>query len=285
MSDFREKLSEVCTTKIVKYAFGITTGIFTFAPESFFKMCQLIPGASETVDIIVGRFTLALVIFLMVLIKKLWNLETQRFTIINGTNYSVKILYGNIFDVKKGKKIIPFDECFTVNVGDKPENINPSSVCGQYIQKYSLNKSIMDELIKKSHLQKLSTDSMYHNMNRYESGKLVVNGDYLLMAFAKLDGSGKGYLSYNDYLKCLTVLWDEIDKYYGGEDVYIPILGSGVTRMDGSDDMTSQELLEIIITSYKLAPHKIHLPQQLKIICKKESGISLAKIDNQYNFK
>lgn len=89
---------------------------------------------------------------------------------------------------------------------------------------------------------------------------MVTNGEYLLMAFAKLDGSGKGYLYYNDYLKWLTVLWNEIGKYYGGEDVYIPILGSGVTRMDDADDMTAQELLEVIIISYKLAPHKIHLP-------------------------
>lgn len=99
------------------------------------------------------------------------------------------------------------------------------------------------------------------------------------MSFAKLDENGKGYMNYEDYLKCLTVLWNEIDKYHGGQDVYIPILGSGVTRMDGADNMSAQDLLDIIITSYKLAPHKIHLPQKLKIVCKKEMGISLTKVN------
>ena len=51
------------------------------------------------------------------------------------------------------------------------------------------------------------------------------------MAFAKLDEDGRGYFfSWDEYLHYLSILWNEIDKYFGQKDVRIPILGSGITR-------------------------------------------------------
>ena len=80
------------------------------------------------------------------------------------------------------------------------------------------------------------------------------NGIYLLLAFAKLDKDGLGRMTRDEFLACLSVLWKEIDKYYGQKDVCIPVLGSGITRMDDTS-LTQQELLEIIIGSYRLSPH------------------------------
>ena len=72
-------------------------------------------------------------------------------------------------------------------------------------------------------------------------------------------------------------MWKEIDKYYGQKDVCIPILGSGVTRINGIS-LTQQELLDLIIYSYKLSPYKIKVPYKLYIICKKKDNFSLNKI-------
>lgn len=68
-----------------------------------------------------------------------------------------------------------------------------------------------------------------------------------------------------------------IDKYYGQKDVCIPILGSGLTRINETT-LTQQELLDIIISSYKLSPHKIKYPYKLYIVCKKNDDFSLNKI-------
>ena len=135
----------------------------------------------------------------------------------------------------------------------------------------------MQTLIDNAHLKPAKSKSKYQNKERYDSGKLVPNGDYLLMSFAKLDKDGLGGLSRDEFLDCLSMLWKEIDKYYGQKDVCIPVLGSGVTRMDGVS-LTQQQLLDIIIWSYRLSAHKIKNPCQLHIVCKKSDDFSLNKI-------
>ena len=57
-------------------------------------------------------------------------------------------------------------------------------------------------------------------------------------------------LSLFDGISCGRVAFErakiEIDKYYAQKDVCMPILGSGVTRIDGVS-ITQQELLDIIV--------------------------------------
>ena len=84
-------------------------------------------------------------------------------------------------------------------------------------------------------------------------------------------------------MECLSILWEEIDKYYGQQDVCIPILGAGLTRFDGGSgaSIPQQELLDMIIWSYKLSSHKIKAPYKLRIICRRSEDFSLDKIDSQ----
>ena len=72
-------------------------------------------------------------------------------------------------------------------------------------------------------------------------------------------------------------MWEEIDKYYGQKDVCISILGSGTTRMNG-ELLTQQQLLDMIIVSYKLSSHKIKLPNKLIIVCRRNDDFSINKI-------
>jgi hypothetical protein len=60
----------------------------------------------------------------------------------------------------------------------------------------------------------------------------------------------------------------------------IPILGAGITRIDGSTgaSIPQQELLDMIIWSYKLSSHKIKT--KLRIICKRSDDFSLDKVDS-----
>ena len=58
----------------------------------------------------------------------------------------------------------------------------------------------------------------------------------------------------------------------------MPIIGSGVTRFKDVT-LSKQELLDVIIASYRLNIRKIHKPNKLIIICPK-GDISLSKIGN-----
>lgn len=138
-------------------------------------------------------------------------------------------------------------------------------------------------LLSNSQLKPLKTKSKYQSKERYESGRIVPNGEDLLLAFAKLDKNGSGRLTRDEYLECLSILWEEIDIHYGQQDVCIPILGAGLTRFDGGSgaSIPQQELLDMMIWSYKLSSHKIKSPHKLRIICRRDEDFSLDKIDSQ----
>lgn len=256
-------------------AFGIISVIFTFVPEALFAKYKLSTNYSEEINIILVRIIVFILIFVLSIIINGLYLKFRKEVRIKGNNYNVHIKYGDLLQMTECKIVIPFDECFTTNVGSNPSDVNPDSICGQYLN----NNEIPDiqSLINNIQLKPSKRKSKYENKECFTSGKLVPNGDDLLLAFAKLDKDGLGRLTREEYLDCLSVLWEEINKYYGQKDVCIPILGSGVTRI-GDVSPTQQELLDMIICSYRLSPYKIKAPYKLYIVCKKRDDFSLNKI-------
>jgi hypothetical protein len=215
-------------------------------------------------------------IFVIVLIAHAIYRCFRRSICIKGHGYSIVIEYGDILKKDNCKRVINFDECFTTSVGDEPSDVKRCSICGQYLAANPIHN--MQTLIEKAQLKPAKGKSRYQGKVRYESGRLVPNGEDLLMAFAKLDEDGRGcFFSREEFLDCLSILWNEIDKYYGQKDVCIPILGSGITRFEDKL-LTKQELLDIIVASYKLSSHKIKPPCQLHIVCKKSDDFSLNRI-------
>ena len=101
--------------------------------------------------------------------------------------------------------------------------------------------------------------------------------EYLLLAFTKLDKDGLGRMSREDFLQCLDYLWMELDQYHADQSVAIPILGSGVTRFK-DETLLQQQLLDMIIASYKVSPYKMKSPSVLHIVCQKNEYFSLNKI-------
>lgn len=253
---------------------SIITVIFSFVPESLFIKIKLLSKATDEQNIIINRVLTFILVFLVVTIIIILYLICRRSVQIKGHNYSVKIEYGDLLKMKSCKKVIPFDECFTTNVGDSPSDIKRNSICGQYLEANPIQD--MQRLIDAAKLIPARSKSKYQKKVRYETGKLVPNGDDLLMAFAKLNEIGSGELTRDEFLEGLSTLWKEIDTYYGQKDVCIPILGSGITRMNG--ELKQQQLLDIIIASYRLSSHKIKSPYQLHIVCKRQDGFSLNKI-------
>jgi hypothetical protein len=267
-------------TKLLKksftWAISVITVVFTFVPETAFGKYKLLLSASDEANVVLVRVLAFIAVLVLSIVINALYTYFRRSVRIKGKNYSIQIEYGDILEIHNCKKIIPFDECFTTSVGRAPSDVNPESICGQYLKANPIEN--MQKLIDDAKLKPLRSKSKYQSKERYESGKLVPNGDDLLLAFAKLDEDGLGGFSHDDFLDCLSTLWKEIDKHYGQKDVCIPILGSGVTRIDGIS-LTQQELLDIIIGSYKLSTHKIKAPCQLRIVCKKRDGFSLNKID------
>lgn len=278
--------------KSVPWAFAAVTGVFTFVPESFFashrwvtqellnefKLLSKVDAAS--VNIIISRLACFLAIWIAISVIYLLFLLFRRWTTIYGDNYSIRVEYGNILNKRNCKRVINFDECFTTKVGDKTADINPKSICGQYLTAHP--ELDMQKLIDDAHVAPARAKSKYQQKVRYDSGTIVPNGDDLLMAFAKLDTTGKGrFFSRDEYLQCLDRLWKELENHYSEMDVCVPILGAGTTSFDGGSgaSISQQDLLDMMIYSYKLSSHKIKTPYKLRIVCKKNRGFSINNID------
>lgn len=257
------------------WALSIITVTFTFVPETIFGKYKLLLNVSDETNIVLTRILAYIVVLVFSIIINILYLLFRRSVCIKGNNYNIQIKYGDIFKMHACKKVISFDECFTTIVGGSPSDINPDSICGQYLADNPIQD--IQILINNAQLKSAKSKSKFQNKEKYDSGKLVPNGDYLLMAFAKLDKDGLGSLSRDEFLDCLSILWKEIDKYYGQKDVCMPVLGSGITRGEIAS-LTQQELLDIIIGSYKLSTHKIKPSCKLHIVCKKRDDFSLNKI-------
>ena len=254
---------------------SIITVLFTFVPEGFFEKIELIKNNTSGMNIILNRIIAFIIVFIIVAIGYTIYLRYRKKIHIKGKNYDIVVCYEDIFNMPNCKKVIPFDECFSASVGDAPWQIKPGSICGQYLERYPIDN--IHNILDSVQLKPQSEKSKFNNQIKYESGKLVPREDYLLLAFAKLDQDGLGKMTREEYVECLDVLWQEINKYYGLTDVCIPILGSGITRIE-DNSLTKQELLDVIIASYKLSRHKIKSPAKLHIVCKKEDTFSLNKI-------
>ena len=60
-------------------------------------------------------------------------------------------------------------------------------------------------------------------------------------------------------------MWNELDAFYAGRPIVLPLLGSGITRFNNSD-ITPQELLKYILMTFKASKVKFNNTSSLMII-------------------
>ena len=271
-----------CAIDCFMLASSLITVCFSFLPEKVFSIYPqpIFEFANDESGIIIQNRLILLLVFLVAsgISKVLYTHYRKEYT-IKGKNFVIKVEYGDLLEKNDGKKVITFDECYTTTVGNALGDIKSGSINGKYLRQHNAIGECIGQLIQEAGLKKLPSKSKFNKKDRYESGRVVQYENDLLMAFVKLDEKGAGKMSHNDYLNSLSVLWEEISNYCDHNDVYIPIIGSGqTTRFDG-ERYERQELLDMIIASYKLSPHKLKLPLKLHIVCRKEDGVSLNNIE------
>ena len=169
-------------------------------------------------------------------------------------NVTVFINEGDIFQ-QNGLKIIPFNEYFDTIVDDKL--ISRNSLNGVYIKEHVHDVKKLDAAIRNDkRLRNLCTVIDEKRISgkklKYPLGSIYKDDDYLLLAFSKFDKDNRAYLDKSNFLECLLNMWNEIDICYSTYDVYIPLLGSGITRFQGIN-LTEQELLELLLISLRLS--------------------------------
>ncbi len=245
---------------LVKQYLELVSGAGIFL--SFFSIAIDIPKGSEL------HFSIGIAILLIIFYVILWfiaNFRTSRRFNINGSPLEIKI--GDIFE--EGElRTINFNEYFDTTVDDSL--ISKQSLNGKFLDSKVSNVTVLDNSIEEDkHLTEMRVDEepdrLVGKKIRYRLGSIHVYENYLLVAFSRFDKENKAFLSIRDYINCLMTFWEEVDRVYAGKSVAIPLMGSGITRFRDIQ-VSEQELLEILIWSFKVSRVKFRYPAKVTIV-------------------
>lgn len=199
-------------------------------------------------------------------------------------NSEVEVKFGYIFSEEADLKVIAFNEYFDTLVDDKI--IAKNSLNGVFVDKFFSGKiDELDRIISNdTHLLEATIDEnvsrSFGKKTKYKLGTICAVNDYLITALTHFDDNNKAYLEINDYINCLLNFWNEVDRVYAGRTIALPLLGSGITRFKGYENISDQELLELIIWTFKVSRIKFTYPSKVKIVAysKKSDRINLISL-------
>ncbi|NOJ73563.1 hypothetical protein HMI46_23885 [Paenibacillus alvei] len=209
------------------------------------------------------------VIFLLIYIAFWIRANIMDKTGLTINNSTIEIKVGDIF-TESGLKVIAFNEYFDTQVNNKI--ISESTLNGMYIKRKVQDVGALDRLMEQDeHLNDHKIDSnqarRHGKKDIYKLGTIFQNDDdFLLTVFSKFDDNNKAFLHMNDYINFLLNFWAEVDIVYNGRPISIPLLGSGMTRFKQYEMITDQELLELLIWSFKVSKIKFTYPSKVTII-------------------
>lgn len=184
-------------------------------------------------------------------------------------NSTVAVKTGDIFS-ESGLKAIAFNEYFDTQVDE--DVIASTTLNGKFINQKVNDIDDLNALIKgDTYLREKVIEGNVSRKKgktvRYKLGSILLyNQEYLLTAFSRFDDHNKAYLFMPDYLEFLVNFWSDVDRIYAGRSVTIPLFGSGITRFRGYDLISDQELLEILIWSFKISRVKFTHPARVTIL-------------------
>jgi len=267
--------------KTIKKAFQISAAIisfmFMFIPEEAWMCVKVMPEKEDYVNSIFNKAILFVGVMIVSVIVVLIIEKIKWFVCIKDKNHQIEIRYGDILSTKKGIKVINFDECFTTKLGNDSGDIKLSSLCGRFLQANPIDD--IKTILNNEGVVPEKRKSNYNKKECYKPGTLLkYDNEYLLMAFAKLNKDGLAeFDSLEEYVDCLSTLWEQILIKHGDSNVCVPVFGSGRTKIKGRE-LSQQELIDIMIYSYKLSENRLKNPHKLIIFCKRENDFSLNKI-------
>ena len=146
---------------------------------------------------------------------------------------SVLISYGDIFKVDAWR-VIGCDTHFDTRVDDCV--ISKKSLHGQLVLYHGKAEEIKAAVEREAERLDLAADKngLYSfplgTIIRYDSS--VDQRTYLMLAMTELDERHRSHSNIAKFEQMLMEMWEHIDSVYAGNDVALPLLGSGITRFD-----------------------------------------------------
>lgn len=226
-----------------------------------------------------GVFVLALIMFYVVLWLRANKLKLVELD-IEGSKVTIKS--GDIFS-ENGLKVIAFNEYFDTIVDDKI--ISGHSLNGVFIKHHlpatqaKLDKHIESYAFDVDEVSDINEARTEGKKQRYKIGTLCVYDDFILAAFSKFDKNNRAVLTMPEYLEFLINFWDRINKVYAQQSVSTPVFGSGITRIKEHKNITDEDLLKIMLWTFRISEMRFKYPARLTIVIHKDKIASINLLD------
>lgn len=264
--------------------------------DRFLKISAGIGAALSTlllfIDIPDNYKFIALFLFLFLLFLLyggiwIWANKLQTVNIkIDGTAVTIKS--GNIFE-EPGLKAIAFNEYFDTQVDNRI--ISENSLNGIFLNTYfkgkisDLDYEIDNFLFDEQDIIEREAVRQSGKTIKFRLGTTFLKDDYILTAMSKFDGSNRAYLTMPQYLEFLINFWDNVNKIYAQRSVVAPVFGSGITRIQGHKNISDEDLLKIMLWTFRISEMRFKYPAQLTIVIhsKKIDQVNLLDIESLKN--
>lgn len=249
--------------------------------ENFLKVTAFISTALSLIVIffdipkgckeIYGWIFLILLLLIYFIIWAWSNKLTKINVNIEGSDITIKL--GDIFQ-EPDFKVIAFNEYFDTQVDNKI--ISENSLNGVFIKEYlDISAADLDEHIAAYDFDKDEIVGTNENRKqgkklRHQIGSICIYKDYLLTAFSKFDNSNKALITMPEYLEFLINFWDRVNRVYAQKNVSTPIFGSGITRIQGHKSISDEDLLKIMLWTFRISEVRFKYPARLTIIIHKD---------------
>lgn len=228
---------------------------------------------------------------IIVLIKYYIYKKTRKISIKFGDS-KINIYNGDIFSSgNDGYKVIAFNEYFDTITDDCLHIIDKDSLHGIYLNKFYPDDNSRKKFHKRveNSLKEFETEKNESRkqgyIQKYELGTLFEDNEFLLMSFTKFDEYNRAHVKYSEMITSFIKMWFNIDKVKGNKKVYLPLIGSGITRFDDGY-VSNSEILISMIETFKISRVKFKHPANVNIILYGENlDIDLVLIKNKYSGK
>lgn len=201
---------------------------------------------------------------------------------------TIQAMYGDLFKIANKKKrekiiVIQVNTNFDTTVGGRI--VAPDSVHGRWLKRFikgNITPSRLDRMIQESLAQQKITPVIQDrrqkpegNQATYPRGTVAVvddgNTHYYLVALTHFDENMNAQCSKKEFLEVIDSLIDFYNRNGQGMPIYIPLMGTGISRTD----ITQNESLQIITSLLKLNRAKIHGQANVVVYNKLKTEVSI----------
>ncbi len=221
----------------------------------------------------------------------------KEFTVYEKGNNKIGICYGDIMRLGFPKKnrekrtvVIPVNTCFDTIVDENiAENkkllVSPEAIHGQWLLKFCekrMDRSELDRKISEYLESRIPKEILLRekkergNLNNYEIGTVVpVAGSnkvtFLLVALSEFDENNNAQSSKDKVIQCAESILDFQRKKGQGYDLYLPLMGTGLSGAD----LSPKDSVRILKSFFQLHADEIRGTVNIVIYSEQKSQVSI----------